>query len=316
MKVLIRLFCASVAVMALASSGCSTSSSPGLIVFHTTYSAVGASDAVGVGSSVPCGTAGSPAIVTPPNCPGGKGYVPDLTGLLTNASSQVNLVDLGISGAVIGPDIETDVNACGQGATANFITHEQAMVSSSSTLVTIFAGGNDTNGIVRCAIGIVQGGGNPATFIAGEVTKFGTDYANIIAAIKALAPNAHIFLANLPNFKLIPVGQTQPAGVQTLLDQVSLALDVQVINPLANSPSVSGVVDLLCDPRSYATGNFSADGFHPDDAGYAILAQAYNAQVQSLSATKPAASCPPFSTADAVRPLSARDVAGSRLPRM
>ncbi len=319
MKLRVRSFLLGAAMAALVGSGCTTSSNQGIILFHSTYSAVGASDAVGVGSSAPCGTVGTPPIVTPPNCPGGKGYVPDLAGLFTNASSQVTLVDLGISGAVIGPDIETDVNACGQGAPGDFITNEQALVSPSSNIVTIFAGGNDTNGIVRCAVGILQGGGTQTqvnTFIAAEVAKFGADYSTLIADIHALVPSAHIYLANIPNFKLIPVGQTQPAGGQALLDAVSLALDLEVINPLANSPSVSGVVDLLCNPSSYTVGNFSADGFHPNDAGYTLFAQSLFAMITGPNPPPhPATVCAPFTDAVALRPLTARDVAGTRLPR-
>ena len=32
------------------------------------------------------------------------------------------------------------------------------------------------------------------------------------------------------------------------------------------------VVDLMCEPRVYEPGSFSADGFHPSDRGYAIIA--------------------------------------------
>ena len=35
-------------------------------------------------------------------------------------------------------------------------------------------------------------------------------------------------------------------------------------------PDVS-VVDLMCDPRLYQGSTFSSDGFHPNDAGYAII---------------------------------------------
>ena len=32
------------------------------------------------------------------------------------------------------------------------------------------------------------------------------------------------------------------------------------------------VVDLMCDSRSYLPSNYSSDGFHPNDAGYAFIA--------------------------------------------
>ena len=33
------------------------------------------------------------------------------------------------------------------------------------------------------------------------------------------------------------------------------------------------VADAMCDPQMYSAGGFSSDGFHPNDAGYAYLAQ-------------------------------------------
>ena len=42
-----------------------------------------------------------------------------------------------------------------------------------------------------------------------------------------------------------------------------------VVNPLASS-SVT-VIDLMCDARSYVASNYSSDGLHPNDAGYAFI---------------------------------------------
>ncbi|MBV8171975.1 MAG: SGNH/GDSL hydrolase family protein [Candidatus Eremiobacteraeota bacterium] len=231
---------------------------------------------------------------SPPSCPGGKSYVVDLTGLLSGPSAQVTLVDLGISGAVIGPDIQADTAAC-FGAPGNIITSEVPLINASSTLVTVFTGGNDTNAIVQCS----AGNPNPAAFIAAEMAKFGADYATLIQDIKKAAPNAEIVVSNLPNFALIPVGTMQPAPVQAALDQVSVGLDMQVINPSAGS-SVNAVVDALCTAQSYNVANFSADGFHPNDAGYAAFAQLYANQVQAAKtppAPAPQSSCPPYSLA-------------------
>src|SRR5688572_31615411 len=35
----------------------------------------------------------------------------------------------------------------------------------------------------------------------------------------------------------------------------------------------SVVLDVLCDPQAYERGRYSGDGFHPNDAGYAYLAE-------------------------------------------
>lgn len=288
------------AVIALTAAGCSSSSTSGPFVFHSTYTALGASDAVGVGSSAPCATAGSPAMPSPANCPGGKSYVPVLAGLLTTPTSQITLIDLGISGAVIGPDIQSDTAAC-FGAPGNLITNELPLVAANSALVTVFTGGNDTNAIVQCAATAP----NPAAFIAAELAKFGADYATLIQGIKTKAPNAIIIVSNLPNFKLIPVGTTQPAPVQAALDQVSLGIDQNFINPSAGV-SVSAVVDALCNAQSYNVANFSADGFHPNDAGYGLFAQLYDNQIIALHtppAPTPMASCPPYTLSDVIHPM-------------
>jgi len=281
------------AVIVLTAAGCSSSSTSGFIQ-HSTYTALGASDAVGVGSSAPCPTAGTPPMPSPPDCPGGKAYVVDLAALLTSQTSRVTLVDLGISGAVIGPDIQSDTAAC-FGSPGNILTNEVPLINASSTLVTVFTGGNDTNAIVQCA----GSQANPPAFITGEMAKFAADYAMLIQDIKTAAPNAKIIVSNLPNFALIPVGTTQPPMVQAALDQVSVGLDMQVINPSAGT-SVTAVVDALCNAQSYNAANFSADGFHPDDAGYTLFSQLYFNQLQASRtppAPAPQASCPPFSLA-------------------
>jgi lysophospholipase L1-like esterase len=309
---------ASVSIVAIALGlwGCSSSSSTTINTTQLTYTAIGASDAVGVGATE-CATAGSPPMPAPPSCPGGNGYVPVLAQMLTSNRVQVSLFDLGISGAVIGPDIQADTAAC-FGAPGNFITNELPLVNASSGLVTVFAGGNDTNAIVACAVGIAQGGGDPTSFINAEIAKFAADYATLIQGIKAASPpGVTIIVSNLPNFALIPIGTQQPAAVQALLDEVSLAFDKTVINPSAGV-TVSAVVDLLCDPRSYNVANFSADGFHPDAAGYAIFAQAFHNQYLAVrlgAPVPPAATCPPFSTAAMRRPMTASDAAAAHLWR-
>jgi lysophospholipase L1-like esterase len=296
--------------------GCSSSSTTTINQTQLTYTAVGASDAVGVGATQ-CPTAGTPPMPSPPNCPGGTGYVPVLAQLLTAGNVQVSLFDLGISGAVIGPDIKADTAAC-FGAPGDFITNELPVVNVKSNTVTIFAGGNDTNAIVACAVGIVMGGGNPTAFINAEIAKFGADYAALVAGIKATSPpGVTIIVANLPNFALIPVGTQQPVAVQALLKQVSLAFDQSIINPSAGV-TVSAVVDLLCDPRSYNVANFSADGFHPNAVGYQIFAQSYFNQYVAVRLghpVLPAATCPPFTTSAARRRMSASDVSGAHLWR-
>src|SRR5215469_12472218 len=146
--------------------GQSTGSDPLAIQHSYIYTAIGASDAVGFGSTAPCPTAAvvigpdTEQMPSPANCPGGKGYVPGIAGRLTSSTGAVVLTDLGISGAVAGPTERTlgntyepflfgcsssGPNVCIPG---DFIDDELPLIPGNQDLVTIFAGGNDTNAIL------------------------------------------------------------------------------------------------------------------------------------------------------------------------
>jgi len=47
----------------------------------------------------------------------------------------------------------------------------------------------------------------------------------------------------------------------------------------------------MCDPRLVQPATFSSDGFHPSDAGYAIMADLGYAALTSGSAPAPQSSC-------------------------
>ena len=289
------------------------------------YTAIGASDAVGYGSTVPC-TEASPALVADPTCPekGASGYVPDIRTDLSTYGFAASLQDLGISGAVIGPDIETTANmydpaTCGPRTAAdaypgNFLVNELPSVNPSALFVSIFAGGNDVNGIVT-ALACGAGGATTASqtaFVTQEITEFGHDFATLVGTVHATAPKATIIVANIPNFANVPyafaisANPAQELAVRTALQQVSVAIDTQVINTVA-AQGVP-VVDLQCDPASYTPSNFYTDGFHPNDAGYAALAAHYVTQLLSNAPAAPASSCAyqGLASAPGVTPTSAR----------
>lgn len=272
------------------------------------YTAIGASDAAGYGASVSCNTAQNPVQVAVPSCPGGTGYVPDIRNTLAaQPHTVVALNDLGISGAVVGPKTAAliDTYASATSATpcqprtgsdlvpGDFITNELPNVKGNETLVTIFAGGNDTNGIVNAAACLTLGGQTPqqvTTFLTNAIAQFGSEFQQLALAVHAKAPSAKIVVANLPNFAGIPFAQTpQVAPVKPLLQAVSVGIDTNVYQP-AFALGVP-VVDLLCNPSSYNPANFYTDGFHPNDAGYAALAQAFVAQIQAAKPTPPQTSC-------------------------
>jgi hypothetical protein len=79
-------------------------------------------------------------------------------------------------------------------------------------------------------------------------------------------------------------------GVNTVAFGTTNAWLIDAINVLT-AQNVS-IVDLLCDPRSYEAANCSSDGFHPNDRGYAFIAEAFLAAIRSPSLTEPQATCP------------------------
>jgi len=287
-----------------------------------TYTAIGASDAAGYGASVTCNTGQNPVAVALPTCPGGTGYVPDIARLLGNGGTVVTLDDLGISGAVIGPDIlalrnaYTSFDPTSPGTSClprpstdnpgDFITNELPNLKGNETLVTIFAGGNDTNAIVNAALCLTAGGATPAVisnFIATEIAAFGADLNLLRNGISAKAPGAKIVVADLPNFAGIPFAQAPAvAPAKPLLQAVSVGIDTNVYAPAAAAGLATA--DLLCDARSYDPANYFTDGFHPNDAGYANLAGSYYAQITAASPVQPQTNCQ-FATAfsAAKRPL-------------
>jgi lysophospholipase L1-like esterase len=274
------------------------------------YTAIGASDAVGYGASVPCTTA-TPALgPADPGCLSltGTGYVPDLAKTFIKSGTSVTLDDLGYSGAVLGPDIATEVNAYGAIGSADacqprstadayptdFITYELPLVTSSTTLVTIFAGGNDVNGLVN-ALGCGAGGstaGSQQAFLNTWIVNFANDLQYLINHIQAKAPKAKIIVANLPNFSQIPVGlavgAADPAAGQALA-AFSVGFDLDDINVLT-ADNIT-VADLLCNSASYTAGDFYTDGFHPNDSGYAAFAALLYADLTTASPPLPSSTC-------------------------
>jgi lysophospholipase L1-like esterase len=160
-------------------------------------------------------------------------------------------------------------------------------VARDSTLVTIFAGGNDVN-TVADAVNAGMGGSDPVAYANTLTNGFGRDLNTLIGGVKGRAPSARIIALNLPNFAALPYSGgatlTQKKGIQA----IAIAFSAKV-NALTSQGVV--VIDLMCDPRSYIAGNYSADGFHPNDSGYAYIADlVYNAALTG-SAAAPRSTC-------------------------
>jgi lysophospholipase L1-like esterase len=240
------------------SPGPSPSPVPGSAV---SYTAVGASDAVGVGSTAPC----------PPftACPDGRGYVPGVVRALERQGRTVTLMNLGLPGAVLSPSIQALGNQYGRGIQANFIEQEAPFVPRTSTLVTIFAGGNDANAVAT-AVDRGAAGGDENGFIDRQVSDFGAQYASLLGSVTSRAASTRVIVLNLPNLAGLPYTAGYRPEQKRWMQRISVGFAKQA-NALASRGAV--VVDLLCDPRSYQAGNYSSDGFHPNDTGYAFITE-------------------------------------------
>jgi len=244
------------------------------------YTAVGASDAAGVGSSAVC--------VPFTDCPGGMGYVPVTVRALQARSYTVRLLNLGIPTAVVGRDIQTLGTQYGRFIAGNFVDNEVPFVLTDSTVTTVFGGVNDVITLVS-AIGQGAGGGNAQTFIDAQVRSFTSTYASLVSGIRARAPGTRIVALNLPNVGALPYFVGGSLDQRRAQQQLSVGFTTAAVNVLT-SQGVT-VVDLMCDARSYLPSNYSSD-FHPNDAGYAFISAEVVNAVTSTSYPPPQSNCP------------------------
>ena len=244
------------------------------------YTSVGASDANGVGSSAECPP------LTP--CPNGMGYVPVTVRALTAGGFTVNNLNLGIPTTVIGSDFARLGAKYGRIIVGNMIDNEMPFVQTNATVVTIFAGVNEINTITS-ALGGGEGGNDPNAYIDARVRDFGTDYTTLIAGIRARAGNPRIIILNVPNSAGLPFLANASLAQRQAAQRAAVGMTRTVVNPLA-SASIA-VIDLMCDGRSYFASNYSADGLHPNDSGYAFISAEVVKAITSSSYPTPSSSC-------------------------
>jgi lysophospholipase L1-like esterase len=149
--------------------------------------------------------------------------------------------------------------------------------------------------VVGNAIEQGMGGGNPVGWGTAFAAGFGRDLSTIVDGVRARAPNAKIILLNPPNGAGLPYVATRPRDQLRVLQAISVRFSAE-----ANVQASRGVlvVDLMCDPRAYLPSNFSSDGFHPNDAGYAFMAEAVLNAVNASSLPPPRSDCPQMHLAD------------------
>jgi lysophospholipase L1-like esterase len=244
------------------------------------YTAVGASDANGVGSSVVC--------FPFTDCPNGMGYVQVAVRSLQSQGFTVTLRNLGIPTAVIGRDFQTLGQQYGRTIEGNFIDQEMPFVLANSTIVTIFAGGNDVN-VITAALGGGAGGGDPLGYVDAQVRAFGADYTTLIAGIRTRAPSTRIVVLNVPNMAGLPYLAGASIDQRRAAQRAAVGMTTTVVNPLVSQGIT--VVDAMCDGRSYQASNYYSDGLHPNDAGYAFIASEVLRAMTSASYPAPLGSC-------------------------
>jgi lysophospholipase L1-like esterase len=260
------------------SGGSPTAPTPPSPTSPIRYTALGASDAIGVGASVVC------VPLTP--CDNGTGYVPLLAQRL-RAGREVRLTNIGIPAAVLSPAIQQLGQAHGRDIPANIIDREMPFIPTDATLVTILAGPNDVNALGDAIQRGAAGSTDPKTYIETQVRAWGADYDRLIRGAKNRAPQAFIIVLNVPNMAALPYSANYTTVQKQGLQAISVGLTREV-----NRQAGAGVVvlDLMCDAQTYDRSRYASDGFHPNDAGYAYMADRLLAIVNGATPS-PAASC-------------------------
>ena len=245
------------------------------------YSAVGASDGIGFGGSVPC-------LPFDPDCPTGTGYVYLLKRRLASDGRTVTLSNRSLPGAVLSQAILTLSRDIGRNdIPGTFIDQIAPFIPADSTVITIFAGGNDTN-VIAQNIRAGRGGGDVRGFIETQVRQWGSDFEELVRRLRSRAPNARIVAINLPNLGAAPYVASFTTPERSIVQAIAVGLTDR-INAVSSQNVL--VVDLMCDARVYEAASFSSDGFHPNDRGYSVIAELAYPAVSSGTAPTPSSTC-------------------------
>jgi lysophospholipase L1-like esterase len=249
------------------------------------YTAIGASDGIGFGSSSPC--------LPFTDCPDGAGYVQILRRRLRDnfTSRGVDHRNLSLPGAVLSRAIEDLARDIGQPISelaGNFIERQAPFVPTNTTHVTIFAGGNDANVIGRAALA-GRGGNDPNAYIDAQVRQWGTDLEDLIARVRARAPNTRIVVLNMVNLAASPYIASRPTSERSIMQRIAVGISDRA-NALTSRNVL--VADLMCDARLYQPSNYASDGFHPGDGGYQVFAELSYPALANGTASQPNTNCP------------------------
>jgi lysophospholipase L1-like esterase len=245
------------------------------------YTAVGASDVWGVGSSAPC-------VIPFGDCPESKGYVFVAAARLRSDGYTVTVTNRGIPSATISLSFQQLGVQHGHPVYGNILEGELPFVPRESTVVTVFAGGNDVN-VIMAALGGGAGGANPSAFIDQQVLKFATDYGTLIDGIRErIGTSGRIIALNLPNLARLPYQASRSRQEREAAQRASVGITTAI-----NAMTSRGmrVLDLMCNAALYAPTSLYSDGFHPNDAGYALIAADVVRAVTASSFPAPQSNC-------------------------
>jgi lysophospholipase L1-like esterase len=280
----------SLVALAAAGAGCSKSDRPTTPSPTPTptptnevfYAAVGASDGIGFGGSVPC-------VPFDPDCPNGTGYVYVIKRRFQSDGKTVSLSNRSVPGAVLSSAIMALGRDIGRNdIPSNFIDSVVPFVPVTTTHITIFAGGNDTN-VIAQAVRAGRGGQDIRGFVDAAVRQWGADYEELVRRLRGRAPNARIVALNLPNLGAAPYMSGNTVEERSIVQRIAVGLSDRVNALTAQNVLVA---DLLCDPRVYESGSYASDGFHPSDRGYATMAELTYPRVANGTGGAPSSSCP------------------------
>lgn len=243
------------------------------------YGNISASDATGYMSSVEC----FPFTECAANA---TGWVQTLfRRIQQNGTATIN--NTGVPGQVLSQHFEDLGRRIGRTYPGNFITNQVPFVKNTTTVLTVFAGGNDANTIGQ-VIQAQQAGDDLRAFIDREVAAFGEDMNALVRAVRQRAPNTKIVILNLPNLGAAPYMSRSSALDRGIMQRIAVGMTDR-INALVGPNTF--VVDLMCDARIVEPSSFSSDGFHPSDRGYGLMAELAYPAVANNTHPAPAADC-------------------------
>lgn len=269
-------------ICGLGIAGCKKSESPTSPTPDTntvSYAVVGASDAIGFGSSAPC---------LPFDDCNGNGYAPLIKRRFQGDGATVTLTNRGLPGAVLSPAMLTLARDIGRtDIPGTFIEQIAPFIPATATHISIFAGGNDAN-VIAQNIRAGRGSADIRGFIDQHVAQFGADLNELVSRLRARAPEARLVAMNLPNLAAAPYVASATTQERSILQRIVVGLTDR-INALSSQNVV--VVDLMCDARIYSPSNYSSDGFHPSDAGYGVMADLLYPALRNGSSPGPSSNC-------------------------